>query len=123
MTKMNELEERRKTITGQMLSIRSMKRGTINEQYLKVFHQGKKEPVLRGPYRVLSRREGDKTVSVRLTSSSQLERAKRDTEAYQQFLQLCKGFESLTEKMGELQLQGEGGKKKQRMSSLSKTGK
>ena len=39
---------------------------------MKVPHKGNAQPVLRGPYYVLSRREGNKTVSVRLTNAAML---------------------------------------------------
>ena len=41
MQTIHELEARRNEIARQMLSIRSLRRGTINEQYLKVSHKGK----------------------------------------------------------------------------------
>jgi hypothetical protein len=42
------------TTFSDMRAIRSMKRAGINEQYLKVPHKGKAEPVLRGPYYVMT---------------------------------------------------------------------
>ena len=95
-----ELESRRDAILEEMRSIRSMRRGTINEQYLKVPRKGK-EPSLRGPYYVLSRREGEKTVSWRL-SGVELEKARADVAAHKRFTLLCKEFEQLTTKMGEM---------------------
>ena len=58
-----EIEEKREIILNEMRAIRSMKRGTINEQYFKMPSKGRNEPILRGPYYVISRREGGKTVS------------------------------------------------------------
>ena len=49
MDRIKEIEKRRKEILREMGGIRSMRRGSINEQFLKVRHKGKKEPVLRGP--------------------------------------------------------------------------
>jgi len=106
-----EIEGRRDEVLQQMRSIRSMKRGTINEQYLKVPQKGAK-PALRGPYYVLSRREGNKTVSERLTTPTQLEQARMDVAAHQKFVELCKGFEVLTERLGMLQRQVEGDEEK-----------
>jgi hypothetical protein len=104
MRTMPEIETRREAVLQQLRNIRSMKRGTINEQYLKVPQKGSK-PVLRGPYHVLSRREGNKTVSERLTTAMQLEQAKLDIAAHRKFVELCKEFEMLTEHMGMLQCQ------------------
>ena len=120
-----ELVARREAILEQMRAIRSMRRGTINEQYLKVSHQGAKTPVLRGPYYVLSRREGEKTVSQRLTSSAALEQAKSDVAAHKRFLVLCREFERLTERLGQLERQAPDleREKKRRSSPSSKTRK
>ena len=113
MLTMQEIENRRDAALHEMRSIRSMKRGTINEQYLKVLQKGKK-PALRGPYYVLSRREGKKTVSERLTTPSQLEQARMDVAAHKKFVELCKEFVLLTERMGVLSRQAEGTVEKKR---------
>lgn len=123
MHTMQEIESRRDAVLQEMRAIRSMKRGTINEQYLKVYQKGKK-PALRGPYYVLSRREGNKTVSERLTTSSQLEQARMDVAAHKKFIELCKECELLTERMGVLSRQAEGTVEKKRWRRRSKpTGK
>lgn len=115
-----EIENKRDLVLQQLRSIRSMKRGTINEQYLKVPQKGA-EPALRGPYYVLSRREGrNRTVSERLTGPMQLEQAKRDIAAHRKFVELCKDFEILTERMGLLERQASGPEKKKRLKRLSK---
>jgi len=97
------IEARREAILEQMRAFRSMERGTINEQYLKVRHQGKKEPVLRGPYHAISRREGKRTVGYRLTTAGALERARQDVEAHRRFGELCREYEELTEQLGKLE--------------------
>ena len=97
------LEASRDEILRKMKDIRSMKRGTINEQFLKTKRKDNKI-VLNGPYFVLSRREGNKTVSKRIKKDD-LDRARKDIEAYQQFISLCKEFEVLTERLGELEQQ------------------
>ncbi|MBW2059432.1 MAG: hypothetical protein JRJ26_18235 [Deltaproteobacteria bacterium] len=124
MDGIRELEARRDAILEQMRSIRSMRRGTINQQFLKVRLKGRKEPLLRGPYFVLSRREGNKTASKRLTSPAQLQWARRQTEAHKRFVSLCKEFEVLTERLGQLeQSLEEGLKKKRSRLPLSRTGR
>lgn len=95
------LEARRNGILEEMRSIRFMRRGTINEQHFKTRLKGKRGIVLQGPYYVLSRREGEKTVSKRLRSLGELEEARREVGAYKRFMTLCREFEELTMRLGE----------------------
>jgi hypothetical protein len=120
MNTVQELEARRNAIIEQMRSIRSMRRGTISEQHFKTHLKGRKGVVLQGPYYVLSRREGEKTVSKRLTSPIELERARKDVAEYKKFLGLCQEFERLTARLGELE-RGEQGleQEKKEFRSLS----
>jgi|SRR5208283_5612813 hypothetical protein len=115
-----QIESQRDQVLQQMRSIRSMKRGTINEQYLKVPQKGAK-PALRGPYYVLSRREGNKTISERLKTQIQVQQAKLDVAEHRKFVELCKEFEILTERMGLLlQHEKEGSAEKKRLKQRSK---
>jgi len=97
------LEDRRDRILREIRSIRSMRRGTINEQYFKTHLKGREGIMHQGPYYVLSRREGQKTVSNRLRSEAELEQARRDVAEYKRFLGLCQEFERLTARLGELE--------------------
>ncbi len=122
MPTLQELETRRQEILDEICSIRSMRRGTINEQFFEVRLKGRKQAVRRGPYYVLSRREGDKTVSQRLTSPEALEQARKDIEAYKRFQALCREFEQMTVRLSELD-RSNAQEKKRSNSGLSKTGK
>ncbi len=102
METIQELEARRNAILEEMRLIRSMRRGTINEQHFKTRLKGRKGIVLRGPYYVLSRREGEKTLSKRLKSPAELERARKEVAEYKRFLGLCQQFERLTARLGEV---------------------
>jgi hypothetical protein len=102
MNMIEQIEARRREILLEMGKMRSMRRGTLNEQYLQVPHKGKSESALRGPYYVLSRQEGGKTVSKRLRSESELDQAREDIKAHKWFKELCREFEELTEELGEL---------------------
>ena len=99
-----ELEARRDVTLEEMRAIRSMKRGTINEQFFKTKRKDGKY-VLNGPYYVFSKREGNKTLSERLKTKSDLDRARKDIESYKKFITLCKRFEILTERLGEQEQQ------------------
>jgi hypothetical protein len=122
MNTIQQLEARRNVILEEMRSIRSMRRGTINEQYFKTRLKGRKGIVQQGPYYVLSKREGEKTISRRLRVA-ELEQAQRDVGEYKRFLGLCQEFERLTARLGELE-RGEEGlerEKKRFRSPSSKT--
>jgi len=123
MDTVHQLESRRNAVLEEMRSIRSMRRGTVNKQYFKTRLKGRKGIVHQGPYYVLSRREGDKTVSKRLRSVGELERAQTEIAEYNRFLGLCQEFERLTARLGELE-RGEQGleqEKKRFRSPSSKT--
>ncbi len=125
MDTVQELEARRDAILEQMRSIRSMRRGTINEQHFKICLKGTKGVALQGPYYVLSRREGEKITSKRLRSGPEVEQARRDVAEYKRFVGLCHEFERLTARLGELE-KGEQDlrqEKKRLRSPLSKTEK
>jgi hypothetical protein len=125
MTTIQDLESKRDAVLQEMRSIRSMQRGTINEQFLKVRHRGIKEAKPCGPYYVLSRHEprSGKTRSRRLTSRDALDKARKDIAAYQRFVALCREFQDLTEALGEREsslpdLEAE--KKRRRLPSSTK---
>jgi len=124
MNTIHDLESKRDVVLQEMRSIRSMQRGTINEQYLKVHHRGVKEAKTCGPYYVLSRHEphSGKTRSRRLTSPEEVEQARKDIAAYQRFVALCREFQDLTETLGELErsLPDLGAEKKRHSLRLNK---
>ncbi len=102
MSTLNRVRERRQRIVQEMLALDSLKRGTLNEQFLRVPQKGQAEPALRGPYYVLSRKEGGKTVSERV-APAQVERVRQDIARYARFTALCREFAELTETLGELE--------------------
>jgi hypothetical protein len=125
MDNVQELEARRNAILEQMRSIRSMRKGTINEQHFKTHLKRRKGVVLQGPYYVLSRREGKKITSKRLKAGPEVEQARTEVAEYKRFVELCHEFERLTARLGELE-RGEqdlGQEKKRLRSPLSKTAK
>lgn len=105
MKEIEEIEARREAIVQQMQSMRSMQRGSINEQFFEAQIKDGKQSVKRGPYYVLSRHESGKTVSRRLRTQRELEQARLDVAAYKRFATLCREFEQLTQRLGELERQ------------------
>ena len=125
MKSIRQIEAGRDAALEEIRSFRSMKRGSISQQYLKVPQKGRREPALRGPYYVFSRREQGKTVSHRLPSQAERQQAQQDLDRYERFVALCKQYEELTERLGELERQSLelDPEKKRRRSLSSKTGK
>ena len=120
MDTVQQLEAQRNAILEEMRSIRSMRRGTINEQYFKTRLKGRKGMVHQGPYYVLSRREEEKTVSRRLRSAAELEEARPGVAEYKRVMGLCQEFERLTARLGELERVEQGLEQgKKRFRSLS----
>ena len=113
MNTVRQMEQRREAVLRELGAIRSMRRGTINEQFLTVPRKGRAQAGRCGPYYVLSRWEGGKTVSRRLTNPQQVTQARADMAAYQRFVALCREYERLTEQLGQLERAGaEGGGEK-----------
>ena len=117
-----EIEERRKALLQELAGMRSLRRGTLNQQYFQVRRRGELEPVRRGPYYVLSRREEERTVSRRVRPA-EVERTRAEIAAHRRFRELCRELEALTERLGELERAGReaSGEKKPRRSRSRKT--
>lgn len=110
MDSRRQLQQQRQRVVEQMLSLGSMKRGTLNEQWLRVPQKGQSEPALRGPYYVLSRKEAGKTVSHRI-APDKVERVRQDIARHNRFVELSREFVELSEQMGALETQEEALKK------------
>jgi len=76
MKTVESIEKRREEIIEEIKSISSMRKGTINEQYLKVPRKNK-EASVRGPYYVLTKKENGKTISIRISNNEVEEIKKR----------------------------------------------
>ena len=98
MSLLQKLEQQRLSILDQIGKIRHMRRGTINEQYLKV--PQKEKEALRGPYYVLSRNEDGRTKSSRV-NQAELEQVRQDIEAYKEFQRLSKEYVDVTEALAQ----------------------
>ena len=101
MESTQDIEDRREQVLQQLRELRALRRGTINEQFLKTKSRKTGEVVLNGPYYVLSRKEGKKTISRRLKPGEELDQARQDVAEHKRFLGLCKELEELTEQLGD----------------------
>ena len=101
MNNEKEIQQRRQDISRELLRIRSLRPGNINEQYVRTSREGK--PVTRGPYPVLCWREGKKVFSERLRTPEARLQAKQDIGNYKRFKELCKELETLTRQLGCLE--------------------
>ena len=102
MKSAQQIQERRQDIVQEMLSLVSMKHGTLNEQFLRVPQKGTKEPALRGPYYVLSRKVQGKTISTRIPAG-EVEAVRQNIAHYNRFLELSQEFVDITEQLGCLE--------------------
>jgi len=115
MKTVESIEKRREEIIEEIIeeikSISSMRKGTINEQYLKVPRKNK-EASVRGPYYVLTKKENGKTISIRI-SNNEVEEIKKETEEYKKYNYLTSEFAAITEELTEMNktLQKEDSKK------------
>jgi len=97
------IEAKRQGILVHMAQIRSMRPGSVSEQFVSKKSQGQKEATRLGPYYVWCRYTGERYVSQRLRSPEAVAQAYQDVANHKRFLALCKEFEELTEQLGELE--------------------
>lgn len=122
MRQLTKIKKRRQEILDEIISIESLRKGVINEQFLKVRHKGKSKPVRRGPYYVLSRNVKGKTKSIRI-KKTEVEQVRGDIAAYHRFQKLCDEYAELTELLGDLlrkQAESKDDIKKKRKSNSKK---
>ena len=122
MDPLQQIEAKRLAVLESMKAIRSLRRGSVTEQFFPILRKGQKQAGRRGPYYVLTRHRGQKSVSQRLTTPEAVRQAQEDIEAFKRFRALCQEFEQLTEKLGEME-HGTEAEKKRLKSGLSKTAK
>jgi hypothetical protein len=78
------LEQQRQALLRQLAELRELRRGSLTEQFLTVRHaDGSK--VKRGPYPLLTRKQANQTVSVRLTDPTVVPLYRRQIQALREF--------------------------------------
>ena len=103
MPSISSVQKQRAVIAQELLAIRSLRPGNINEQYVRATRAGR--PVTRGPYPVLCWREGKKVLSERLSTPEQVAQAQQDVANHKRFKNLCRELESLTRQLGKAERQ------------------
>jgi len=102
MEELDRLEERRERILLEIRGIRSMRKGSVVEQYLKGARKGQPDPAIRGPYFLYTRKEKGKTVGKRL-KKSEVNHYRREVESFHRFQGLCDEYARITEQLGDLE--------------------
>src|SRR5712664_1306558 len=78
------LEQQQQGLLRQLADLRELRRGSLTEQFLTVKHtDGSK--VRRGPYPLLTRKEAQKTISMRLTDPIVVPLCRQQIDAMRQF--------------------------------------
>jgi hypothetical protein len=98
-----KLERQRTEILKRMERIRTMRRGTVSEQFLKVSQKGQAEPVERGPYYLWQYWEQGKPLRKRLRSAAEVAAAQKEVAAHKEFEELCARYVRVAEQLGELE--------------------
>ena len=80
----SNLEQHRQGLLRQLADLRELRRGSLTEQFLTVKHADGSQ-VKCGPYPLLTRKEANKTVSIRLTDPSVVPLYRRQLQAMRQF--------------------------------------
>lgn len=97
----SNLEHQRQGLLRQLAELRELRRGSLTEQFLTVKHADG-SLVKRGPYPLLTRKEANKTVSVRLTDPSLVPLYRQQIQAMRQFESVVGQLVRLGEQLGDL---------------------
>jgi hypothetical protein len=96
-----DLELRRQAILKKMGELRTMRRGTVSEQFLDVPHKGQAKPVRRGPYYLWQYWERGIPKRQRLHAGAEVESVRKEVAAYKEFDLLCKEYVSIAEALAQ----------------------
>jgi hypothetical protein len=87
----SNLEQQRQALLRQLSDLRELRRGSLTEQFLTVKHADGSR-VKRGPYPLLTRKQSNQTVSVRLTDPALV-------PLYRQQIQAMRKFETVVDQL------------------------
>lgn len=95
----NNLLERQESILRDLAALRVMKKGTVTHQRVAAKPSRGKACSVRGPYPLLTWKEKGRTRSVRLKTGEEVAWAERAIANYRRFVDLCREYESLAERL------------------------
>jgi len=95
------LEQHRRQLLQQLSDLPEIRRGSLTEQFLTVKRRDGSR-LKRGPYPLLTRKQGPKTVSQRLTDPALVPLYRRQIQAMRQFETVVDGLVQVGEELSDL---------------------
>jgi len=96
-----KLENQRQALLQQLSGLQELRRGSLTEQFLMVKHADG-SLVKRGPYPLLTRKEGKKTVSLRLSDPTLVPLYRRQIQAMREFETVADQLVRVGEQLSDL---------------------
>jgi hypothetical protein len=97
----SNLEQQRQTLLRRLADLRELRRGSLTEQFLTVKHaDGSK--VKRGPYPLLTRKQANKTLSLRLRDPAIVPLYRRQLQTMREFGTVVDQLVRVGEQLGDL---------------------
>jgi len=97
----SNLEHRRQALLEQLADLRELRRGSLTEQFLQVQHADG-SVVKRGPYPLLTRKQGGQSLSVRLTDPEVVPLYRQQIQALRQFETVVDQLVGVGEQLSDL---------------------
>lgn len=95
------LQQQRQRLLQQLSGLQELRRGSLTEQFLTVKRKDGSR-VKRGPYPLLTRKQGQKTVSLRLTDPALVPLYRQQIQAMRQFETVVDGLVQVGEQLSDL---------------------
>jgi hypothetical protein len=95
------LSQQRQQLLQQLSGLEELRRGSLTEQFIMVKRKDGSR-VKRGPYPLLTRKQGQKTVSLRLTDPALVPLYRQQIQAMRQFETVVDGLVQVGEQLSDL---------------------
>jgi hypothetical protein len=95
------LRQQRQRLLQQLSGLQELRRGSLTEQFLMVKRKDGSR-VKRGPYPLLTRKQGQKTISLRLTDPALVPLYRQQIQAMRQFETVVDGLVQVGEQLSDL---------------------